>query len=421
MTLPNLSVSNRVAAMKPSVTVAFGNRAKAMKRDGIDVLSFSLGEPDFDTPQPIKQAAIDALLAGQTSYMPTLGDMASREAIAEKLTQQNGIAGITPDRVAISAGAKHSLYVAAQCLIDPPQPGQAAREAIIPVPAWVSYAPIAAIAGAKIVEVPTTAQSGFKMSPEQLKAAITPQSRLLFLNSPSNPCGTMYHPDELKALAEVIDEASRTIAPNLVVFSDEIYERITYGGIEPFSIGSVPAIAERVLTINGMSKAYAMTGWRIGYAAMPGDFGAALIKAMGTLQGQMTTNITSFIYAAIPVALRDCDAQVDAMVEAFAKRAEIIYARMQAIPGVVCPKPTGAFYLFPDISCFFGKVSKGGKTINSALDFAEALLDEAHMAVVPGEDFGGAGINCIRLSFACSEEQINAGMDRFETFIDSLR
>ena len=406
--------------MKPSVTVAFGNRAKAMKREGIDVLAFSLGEPDFDTPMPIKQAAIDALLAGQTKYMPTLGDVASKTAIVEKLSTRNHIPGLTPDHIAISAGAKHSLYVAAQCLLDPPEPGQSAAEAIIPVPAWVSYAPIAQIAGAKIVEIPTTPDSGFKMTPEQLRAAITPRTRLLFLNSPSNPCGTMYTPDEIRTFATVIDEATRTIAPDLVVFSDEIYERIIYGGINHFSIGSVPAIADRVLTINGMSKAYAMTGWRIGYAAMPGEFGARFIKAMGTLQGQMTTNITSFVYPAIPTALRECDAQIESMRDAFAARAEVIFKRLSHIPGLLCPKPTGAFYAFPDVSCFFGKVSKGGKQINSALDLAEALLEEAHVAIVPGEDFGGCGKNCIRISFACSEEQINKGMDRIESFFNSL-
>ena len=416
-----LSTSARVRSINPSVTVAFGGKAKAMKEAGIDVLSFSLGEPDFDTPQPIKQAAIDALLAGQTKYMPTLGDAKTRGAIADKLVRENGIPGLTADHIAISAGGKHSLYICCHCLLDPPEPGEDAAEVIIPVPAWVSYAPIAQMAGGRVVELPTGPETDFKISPEQLRTAITPRSRLLMLNSPSNPCGTMYSPDELRALAAVVAEAAATVAPDLVVMSDEIYEKIVYGGIEHFSIGSVPEIADRVVTLNGMSKAYSMTGWRIGYAAMPGEFGKTLIKAMGTLQGQMTTCITSFLYPAIRTAIAECDGEVEQMRQAFAARAEVIHKRLNAIEGIICPKPTGAFYAFPDVSKFFGTTSGGGKPINSALQFSEALLEEAHVAFVPGEDFGGCGEKCVRISFACSEEQINAGMDRLEAFLAKLR
>lgn len=419
-TTNGLSVSERVGSIKPSVTVAFGGKAKAMKEAGIDVLSFSLGEPDFDTPQPIKQAAIDALLAGQTKYMPTLGDARTRNAIAEKLTRDNHIPNLTGDHVAISAGGKHSLFVGCHCLLDPPEPGEPAQEVLLPVPSWVSYAPIARLAGGRVVELPTGPDDDFKISPEQLRAAITPRSRLLILNSPSNPCGTMYSPDELRALAAVVAEAAATVAPDLLVLTDEIYERIVYGGVEHFSIGSVPEIAERVITLNGMSKAYAMTGWRIGYAAMPGEFGRTLINAFGTLQGQMTTCITSFLYPAIRTALADCDDEAERMRQAFAARAGVIFQRLNAIAGIRCPKPTGAFYAFPDISGFFGSTSGGGRPINSALDFAEALLEEAHVAFVPGEDFGGCGERCVRISFACSEDQINAGMDRLETFLGRL-
>ncbi|MDQ7014038.1 MAG: pyridoxal phosphate-dependent aminotransferase [Planctomycetota bacterium] len=420
-TTNGLSVSARVGSIKPSVTVAFGGRAKAMKEAGIDVLSFSLGEPDFDTPQPIKQAAIDALLAGQTKYMPTLGDARTRAAIAEKLTRDNHIPGLTADHIAISAGGKHSLFVCCHCLLDPPKPGEPAQEVLLPVPSWVSYAPIARLAGGRVVELPTGPEVDFKISPEQLRAAITPRSRLLILNSPSNPCGTMYSPAELRALAAVVAEAAATVAPGLIVISDEIYERIVYGGIEHFSIGSVPELADRVVTLNGMSKAYSMTGWRIGYAAMPGDFGRTLIKAFGTLQGQMTTCITSFLYPAIRTALAECDAEVERMRRAFASRAEVIFQRLNAIDGIHCPRPTGAFYVFPDISKFFGTTSGNGRAINSALDFAEALLEEARVALVPGEDFGGCGERCVRISFACSEEQINVGMDRLEAFLGKLR
>jgi len=416
-----LAVARRVASMHPSVTVAFGNRAKAMQRAGIDVLSFSLGEPDFDTPLPIKQAAIDALLAGQTKYMPTLGDPETRAALAGKLERDNGIAGLTGEHVAISAGGKHSLYVCCHCLLDPPAAGEAAWEVLLPVPSWVSYAPIARMAGGEIVELPTMPGDDFKISPEQLRAAITPRSRLLILNSPSNQCGTMYSPEELRALARVVEEETATKAPDLVVMSDEIYEKIIYGGMDHFSMGSLPGIADRVLTLNGLSKAYSMTGWRVGYAAMPGDFGRAFINAMATLQGQMTTNIASFIYPAIRTALAECDADVERMRAAFAARAGVIADRLGRIDGLICPRPTGAFYAFPDVSHYFGKTSAGGREIHSALDLCEALLEEAHVAFVPGEDFGGCGERCVRISFACGEGQIHAGMDRFEDFLGTLR
>ncbi len=415
-----LGLSARVKSLKPSVTVAFTNRAKALKKSGKDVLIFAAGEPDFDTPQRIKQAAIDALLAGQTKYTPTLGDMETREAIAEKLTRENGIPGLTGEHVAISAGGKHTLYGVMQCLLDFPAPGEAAPEVIIPTPAWVSYDPIAKLSGGRVVEVATSAERDFKMSPEQLRAAITPNSRVLVINSPSNPCGTMYTPDELRALAGVVAEAARTTAPGLVIVSDEIYEKIVYGGIEHFSIGSVPEVSERTFTINGLSKAYAMTGWRIGYGAMPGEFGKTLIRAIGTLQGQMTTNITSFNYPAIRVALRECADEVEQMRQAFGRRAELIHTRLSTIPGVLCPRPTGAFYVFPDISGLFGGITPGGRTLGSASDLCEALLEEELLAFVPGEDFGGVGPDHVRISFACSEETINAGMDRLAAFVQKL-
>ncbi|MBL8886098.1 MAG: pyridoxal phosphate-dependent aminotransferase [Phycisphaerales bacterium] len=420
-----LSISKRVAEMKPSVTVAFMNRAKNMKAQGHDVLSFAAGEPDFDTPQVVKDAAIEALNKGMTKYMPTLGDPETKKVLAEKLLKENGIP-TTADHIAISAGGKHSLYVACQCLFDFPAPGEAPQEGILPVPAWVSYAPIIEIAGGKVVEIQTDAAGDFKITPEQLKKAITHRTRAFFINSPSNPCGTMYTPAELKALAQVIAEAAKTTAPNLVVVSDELYEKIVYGGIEHFSIGSVPEIAERTLTINGLSKAYAMTGWRIGYAAGSGAFGKKLIDAMGVLQGQMTTNITSFTYPAIRTAITKTAAEVEKMRQAFAERAGVIHARLAKVPGFKCPKPTGAFYAFPDVSAHFGKTSPGGngtagRKINSAMDFCEALLAEQYVAFVPGEDFGGCGKNCARISFACSIDQINKGIDRVETFIAGLR
>lgn len=413
------SLSRRVTGLKPSVTVAFMNRAMAMRAAGRDVLSFAAGEPDFDTPQVVKQAAIDALLAGQTKYMPTLGDGSSRAAIAEKLGRENGIAGLTPEHVGISAGGKHALYGLMQCLFDGARPEER-RELLLPVPSWVSYAPLAELAGARVVELPTTPERGFKITPEQLRGAITPQSRALMLNSPSNPTGGMYTEGELRALARVVAESS-AVAPELVVITDEIYEKITFGGVAHFSIGSVPEIAERTITVNGLSKAYAMTGWRVGYSACPGEFGLRLMKGLATIQGQMTTNITSFVYPAIRVALTQCAGDVERMRVAFEGRASLIRQRLGAMRDFDMTAPLGAFYAFPDISQLFGRMTPGGRAIGSALDLAESLLEEALVAVVPGEDFGGCGGNHIRISFACSEEQINRGMDRIERFIGTLR
>ncbi len=416
-----LEISRRVASLKPSVTVAFMNRAKSLKAAGQDVLNFSAGEPDFDTPRLIKDAAIASLNAGTTKYMPTLGTPEARAAIARKLTVENGIPNCTPDHVAIGSGGKHSLFVACHVLLDEPKPGEPAQEVLLPVPTWVSYAPIAELAGGKVIELPTSPDRDFKVTAEQVRRAITPRSRLLILNSPSNPCGTMYTPDELKAIGKVVAEAARTIAPNLIVLSDEIYEKITYGGIPHYSIGSDPEIAERVVTLNGLSKAYAMTGWRIGYIAGSGEFGKRFANAMAVLQGQMSTNITSFVYASIKAALEQCDGEVARMRDAFASRAALINERLAGVPGVRNIRATGAFYAFPDVSAHFGKTSKGGKPINSAMDFCEALLAEELVAFVPGEDFGGCGRNHVRISFACSEDHINRGIDRLAKFVAGLR
>lgn len=416
-----MQISQRVSGLRPASTVAFMNRAMDLRRQGKDVLSFAAGEPDFDTPQRIKDAAIAALNAGQTKYMPTLGDPETRAVIAHKMTTENGLPNVTADHVAISSGAKHGLYVALQCLLDFPAPGKPAPEVLLPVPAWVSYAPLAELAGGKVVELPSSAESDFRITPAQLRAAITPRSRVLILNSPSNPCGTMYSPDELRALGAVVRDAARSVAPGLVILTDEIYEKIVYGGVPHFSIGSIPEIAERTITLNGLSKAYSMTGWRVGYTGASGEFGLKFIRAMGVLQGQMTTNITSFVYPAIRVALTECGADVERMRTAFASRAQLVYSLMAAIPGLPCPRPTGAFYLFPDVSAHFGKHSRGGRRIASAMDFAEALLDEAGVAAVPGDDFGGPGPRHVRFSFACSEAQITRGMGRLAEFVATLR
>lgn len=416
-----MNVSARARSVRPSVTLAVNSKARELASRGVSVLSFAAGEPDFDTPQRIKQAAVDALARGQTKYCPIPGDPATRKVIADKLARENGIPDVTAEHVVISTGGKHSLYQIFQALIDPPAPGHAPAEVILPVPAWVSYAPQVELAGGRVVEVRTSAASDFKMSPTQLRDAITPRSRALVLNSPSNPCGTMYTPDELQALARVVADAARTIAPDLVVISDELYEKIVFGGIPHFSIGSVPEIAGRTVTVNGLSKAYAMTGWRIGYAAGSGEFGLALSKALQTLQGQSTTSIATFLLPAVRVALTECAAEVEQMRQAFGQRAGIVSEMLAKIPGLTCPRPTGAFYVFPDLSAHFGKTTPKGTVIRSATDFAGALLEEHHVACVPGEDFGTGGERCCRFTFACSNETLRKGMERLGAFVASLK
>lgn len=419
--MPPPSLSRRVRSLKPSATLAIGAKARALKKQGVAVLNFALGEPDFDTPEVVKAAAVEALRSNQTHYMPTLGDPETRAVIAEKLGRENGIAGLTAEHVAISVGAKHSLYLVCQCLLDHGAAGSgAADEVLLPVPSWLSYGPIAELAGGRVVELPTSPETDFCITAAQLKAAITPRTRMLVLNTPSNPCGTMYRPETLREIAGVVAEAARTVAPEMVLIVDEIYERIIYGGIKHFSIGSMPNVAERTITINGLSKAFAMTGWRVGYAACPGEFGRALVGAMDTLQGQMTSCITSFVYPAIRAALTKAGADTEAMREQFSRRAEAAFALAGRIPGVKTPRPTGAFYLFPDVSACYGKRTKGGRMLGGSVDFAEALLAEHHVATVPGIEFGGCGDRHIRISFACSEREIEAGMGRLTDFIAGL-
>ncbi len=414
----------RVRALKPSSTLAVGQRAAELKAQGVDVLSFAAGEPDFDTPQAVKDAATKAIAAGQTKYAPVPGDKDSRSAIAEKFTSENGIPGVTPDHVVVSTGGKQSLFNLFMALLDPEGEGSTARRVVLPVPAWVSYAPQAELAGGVVHEVVTTAANQFKMTPDQLEAALTPDARILVLNSPSNPCGTMYTPDEIRALGEIVARVTTGDSPrcpHLVVITDEIYEKLIFTGQEHFSIGSIPQIAERVLTVNGLSKAYSMTGWRVGFFAGSGQFGLEVAKAAAKLQSQSTTSIPSFILPTIRVALEQCADFVEELRSTFEKRAMLMYEGLASIDGLDCPKPTGAMYAFPDISAHFGKTSPKGTRIDSALAFSQALLDEHHVALVPGEDFGTGGEKCCRLTYACGNEQIEKGIERIRAFVGSLR
>jgi len=400
-------LSERVRKLKPSATLAVTARVRALKAEGKDIIGFGAGEPDFDTPDPIKQAAIAALLAGKTGYQPVPGDPEAREAVARKLERENGIR-CTADDVVISVGAKHSLFLTLLALVDP------GREVILPTPAWVSYRPMIELCDGKAIEVPGAVENDFKITPAQLEQAITPKTAALVINSPSNPCGTMYTPDELRELAAVLEGHA-----HVNVISDEIYEKLVYGGIDHFSLGSLESIADRVVTVNGLSKAYAMTGWRLGYACAPGR-DRVVAKAIAKLQGQMTSHATAFCFPAIVEALDNGEDDVTRMRDAFAERAVIFHERLSAMPGVICPRPTGAFYVFPNIGAYFGKRSRSGVLIDSALTFAEQLLEEGLVAVVPGEDFGACGAAHIRMSFACSIEKIEEGCRRISTWLSDL-
>jgi aspartate aminotransferase len=415
-----MNLSRRVASLKPSSTLAVTGQAKQMARAGIDVLSFAAGEPDFDTPEKIKDAAIEALREGLTKYAPVPGDPDARSAIAEKLRAENGIPDVTPEHVVVTVGGKSALYLLFQALLDPPAPGEAPWEVLLPTPAWVSYAPQVALSGGVIRELPTTPAGDFKVTPEQVRAAMTERTRAIVFNSPSNPCGTMYSPEEVHAIVNVIAEGVETTSPHCVLISDEIYEKIVYGPDRHLSPGSIASIAERVVTVNGLSKAYAMTGWRLGYLAGSGRTGLEIARACAKLQSQLTTSPTTFAMAAIPTALLHCHDEVERMRRAFAKRAELICGRLSAMPGMVCPRSTGAFYTFPDVSAHFGRTSAKGRRIGNALDFCAALLEEHHVAAVPGDDFLGCGPRCVRFSFACAEEQIERGMERLGEFVAGL-
>ncbi|MCA9294922.1 MAG: pyridoxal phosphate-dependent aminotransferase [Phycisphaerales bacterium] len=402
-----INISQRALNLPTSTTLAVTARVRQLKAQGQDIVGFGVGEPDFDTPAFIKQAAIDALLAGKTKYAPVPGDPDARQAIADKLRGENGIA-CTADDIVISAGAKHSLYLALQCLLDV----GAGQDVIIPTPAWVSYRPMVELAGGHVVEVPGDVRNDFKITPDQLREAITERTAVIMLNSPSNPCGTMYTPEELNALGDVIAEHEP-----IVVVTDEIYEKLIFGDCAHFSIGSRDDLAGRTITVNGLSKAYAMTGWRIGYACGPNG----IAKQMSKMQSQMTSNITTFCYPAVVAALTKGADDVERMRKTFAERAVLIKRLVDDWDDVICPTPTGAFYVFPDVSAYFGRTTAGGRTIDSAMAFAEAMLEEARVAVVPGEDFGACAATHIRLSFATSEAQIREGCGRIAAWLASVK
>jgi aspartate aminotransferase len=399
-----MQLSQRAQAIKPSATLAVTAKAKAMKAAGQDVVSFGAGEPDFDTPSHIKNAAKQALDQGLTKYQPAPGSPDARQAVADYMNNRFGY-HFAQDNVIISCGGKHALYLAFMCVIDP------GDEVLLPSPYWVSYPQQAKLAGATVKAIDAPAEQQFCINADQLEQAITDKTKVLVLNSPSNPTGAMYTPDQLKAIGEVVAKH-----PNLIVFSDEIYERLVYDDNQFASFAAVnPSLADRTVTFNCLSKTYAMTGWRIGFTIGPAD----LIKQMAAMQGQMTSNITSFCLPAVAAALQGDQSDVERMRSEFEKRGHHMHQRLSKIKGIQCPQPRGAFYVFPDISgAALGNTDPAGNQLNSAADFAASLLEHQQVAVVPGEDFGAP--SHVRLSFATAMDQIDKGLDRIEQYLARL-
>ncbi|MBV5259687.1 pyridoxal phosphate-dependent aminotransferase [Synechococcus moorigangaii CMS01] len=387
-----MKLAARVGQITPSITLTISAKAKAMKADGIDVCSFSAGEPDFDTPAHIKTAVKVALDAGKTKYGPAAGEPALRQAIAKKLQTENNLP-YNPENVIVTNGGKHALYGLMMALIEP------GDEVIIPTPYWLSYPEMVILAGGTPIFVETTAATGYKVTPDQLRQAITEKTKLFVFNSPSNPTGAVYSPAEVAAIAQVLVEKQ------VLVVADEIYEKILYGEATHCSIGSVnDEVFPLTITCNGFAKAFSMTGWRLGYIAAPVE----LIKGMTTIQSHSTSNVCTFAQYGAIAALEgglDC---VEAMLNAFSKRREVMLAAIQDLPQLSCPSPDGAFYLFVDISAYG----------LDSLSFCKELLATQQVAAIPGVAFGND--RCIRLSYATDLDTIEKGMTRLGKFLHSL-
>jgi aspartate aminotransferase len=397
-----MGISKRAQAIKPSPTLATAAKAKAMKAQGIDVVDFGVGEPDFDTPENVKQAGIKAIQSGFTKYTPAGGTDELKEAVIEKFRKDNGLS-YEKSQVLISCGAKHSLYNIAEALFDP------GDEVIIPSPYWVSYPDQVILNDATPVIVETTEQEGFRISAAKLEKAVTRKTKAIVLNSPSNPTGLAY---DKKTLEEV---AAVAVKHKIYVISDEIYEKLVYDGFKHFSIASLgPEIRDLTLVVNGVSKSHSMTGWRIGYAAGPKD----VITAMANIQSQSTSNPASISQKAALEALRGPQDFIHTMNVEFDKRRKFMVERLNKIPGVSCLMPVGAFYAFPNIAKLFGR-SVNGRPINNSADLAGYLLEEAKVALVSGDAFGADAY--IRLSYATSMESIQKGLDRIEKAVSQLR
>ncbi len=389
-----MRLAQRVSRIQPSATLAISAKARALRQQGTHVVNFGVGEPDFGTPLHIQEAAIKAIRDGHTRYTPVSGIDALKEAICDTIKDDYRLA-YKKENVLVTCGGKHALYNLFQVLLD------AGDEVIIPSPYWVSYPEMVALAEGTPVMVPCLQTNNFKLHPADLERAITPNTRLLILNSPSNPTGAHYTRKELEGLAEVLLRH-----PQVLIVSDDIYYRILFSGQEWVSMGMLgEELRSRMFIVNGVSKTYCMTGWRIGY--LVGD--QEVVRAATKIQGQSTTNATSIAQYAALAALRGDQSLVKTMREAFEERCHYVMGRLGELPGVSCPSPAGAFYVFPNFSCFFGK-SGAGKVILNSLTLADYLMDHAHVAAVPGGPFGED--QCLRLSYALSMDDLQEGFDR---------
>ncbi|WP_420572191.1 pyridoxal phosphate-dependent aminotransferase [Kordia sp.] len=387
-------LSERVLNMSTSATLAMAAKARELRNEGKNIIGLSLGEPDFNTPDFIKEAAIQAINDNYNSYTPVDGYADLKEAIINKFKRDNKL-DYTASQIVVSTGAKQSLANVAMVLLNE------GDEVILPAPFWVSYSDIVKLAEGVPVQVATSIETDFKMTPEQLEAAITPKTKMIWFSSPCNPSGSVYSEEELKALAVVLEKH-----PNIYVVSDEIYEHINFTS-EHFSIARIPSMYDRTITVNGVSKAFAMTGWRIGYIGAP----EKVARACNKIQGQVTSGANCIAQRATIAALEASKDKIQYMMDEFLKRRDIVLELLGEIEGFNINVPEGAFYVFPDISSFFGKTLRG-KTINNATDFSLYLLDEALVATVTGDAFGNP--NCIRISYAASEEELRAAIKQIK-------
>jgi len=397
-------IADRLNRISPSLTIAMTTKARALKAAGKDVIGLSSGEPDFDTPQNVKDAAIAAIQKGDTKYTDVAGTLALRKAVCEKFARDSGL-DYTPEEIIVSTGGKQVIFDALLATINP------GEEAIIPAPCWVSYPDIVELAEGKPVIVQCGQNNGFKMTAEDLEAAITPKTKWLILNNPCNPTGAAYNAEEMKKITDVLMKH-----PNVWVFTDDIYEKLVYDGFKPATILEVePRLRDRTVTMNGCSKAYAMTGWRIGFAGAP----VALIKAMDKLQGQSTSGTSSISQAAAVEALVGPQESIEAMRKVYERRRDMVVSMLNAAPGIRCHKPEGAFYVFPDIHGCIGKTTAGGKKIETDEDFTIALLEEAGVATVHGAAFLSPGH--FRISYATSDEALKEACTRIQAFCAGMK
>ncbi len=395
-------ISDSLKKIKPSPTIAVTQKARELKAAGKDVIGLGAGEPDFDTPDNIKQAAIKAINDGDTKYTAVDGTPALKKAIVEKFKKENNL-DYTTDQITVGAGGKHVIYNAMMATLND------GDEVIIPAPYWVSYPDIVLLAGGKPVVMECDEKQGFKINPSDLEKFITPKTKWIILNSPSNPTGACYSENDIKAIAAVLEKHK-----HIYILSDDIYEHVTYEGFKFFTIAQIESLKERVLTMNGVSKAYSMTGWRIGYAAGPKD----IVKAIAKIQSQSTTNPSSISQAASVEALSGTQDFIKKRADSFQERRDFVVNALNAIDGIECLNPDGAFYVFPSCKGLMGKKDSNGNEIKSDTDFVQSLLENSGIAVVQGSAFGLEGF--FRISYATSMDNLKKAMDKISSFCKSL-